>query len=97
MSSSSTLHFVETGCLAEPGTRWLEWPGIFRDPPVSASPGLELEMCAAVLSFFVGAVHLDSGPLTCLTSVLPREPSPSPFARFYLMLLLCDFSFLLTS
>lgn len=51
----STLCF-ETGSSVEPGAHCLDGqPASARDPPVSASPALELQICVYVSSFYMGA------------------------------------------
>lgn len=48
---------------------------VSRDPPVSAPPELKLQMCAAVLGLYVGAMDPNSDPHVHVANVLPTRPS----------------------
>lgn len=76
----STLIF-ETWSLAEPGANQIgknSWPVSSRDPPVSASPELELQVHGTVPRFYVGSRDLQLGHHACGASPLSTETSPHP-------------------
>lgn len=76
----STLIF-ETWSLAEPGANQIgknSWPVSSQDPPVSASPELELQVHGTVPRFYVGSRDLQLGHHACGASPLSTETSPHP-------------------
>lgn len=75
----STL-FFETVSLSEPGlTGLLHWLARRSGhlPVFSCGPMLELQACASMPSFSMGAGDLNSGPHVCTTNILPTGPSLS--------------------
>lgn len=58
-------------------TKWLDWwPSRFRDPPVSAVPALELQMCASTPGFSTWVLGLKLRPSRWCSKHLLSEPSP---------------------
>lgn len=79
--------FFETGSPIGPMAVELGSTGMAKDPPVSGSPALGLQVHTTTLSFLQRFWALKSGLYVCKANTLQAKPFPQLWLRFQISLL----------